>query len=141
MLKREIKYTSFDGEEAVDIVYFNLTKTELIELEVEQKDGLDVVIRRIIAADDKKALIAEFKRVILAAYGVKSDDGKRFVKNETVREEFMQTAAFDALFMELATNDEAAANFIQGILPADMNQNGSPNLPPPNLQPAETIER
>lgn len=139
MFKREIKYKDFDGVDAVAVEYFNLSKTELIEMEVEQKDGLDVAIRRIVASDDKKALIAEFKRIILAAYGQKSDDGKRFIKNDEIREGFMQTAAFDALFIELATDDKAAADFIKGIIPEDMTQDGF--LPPPNIQPAETIER
>lgn len=141
MLKREIKYKTFDGVETTEIFYFNLTKTEMIEMEVETKDGLDAKVRRIIAADDKQQLIAEFKAIILAAYGVKSDDGKRFVKSDQLREEFSQHAAFDALFIELATNDKAASDFITGVIPDDMNGDLTAKLPPPNIQPAENIER
>jgi hypothetical protein len=122
MLKREITYEDFNGEKATDTFYFNLTKTEIIELEVSYEGGLEAALKRIVATNDSKNLIAEFRRIVLLAYGVKSDDGKRFIKSNELREEFSQTAAYDALFMELATNDEAAATFIKGIIPKDMTQ-------------------
>jgi hypothetical protein len=122
MLKREITYEDFNGEKATDTFYFNLTKTEIITLEVSYEGGLEAALKRIVATNDSKNLIAEFKRIILLAYGVKSEDGKRFIKNDQLREEFSQTAAYDALFMELATNDEAAAVFIKGIIPKDMEK-------------------
>jgi hypothetical protein len=122
MLKREITYEDFNGEKATDTYYFNLTKTEIITLEVSYEGGLEAALKRIVDTKDSKNLIAEFKRIILLAYGVKSEDGKRFIKSDQLRDEFSQTAAYDALFMELATNDEAAAVFIKGIIPKDMAQ-------------------
>lgn len=117
MLKREITYEDFDGNQVTDTFYFNLNRTELIELEVGYDGGLQAALLRIIESKDNKNLISEFKKIILQSYGVKSEDGKRFIKNDKVREEFTQTAAFDALFMELATKDDAAADFIKGVLP------------------------
>lgn len=137
MLKREIKFKNFDDEDDTEIAWFHLSKTELVEMEVENEDGLEKTIRRIIEADNRKALIAEFKRVILSAYGVKSEDGKRFIKSEELRTAFSQTAAFDTLFMELATDDSAAAEFINGIVPKDMKLNGTQTLPAPVLNPIE----
>lgn len=120
MLKREITYENFDGETVTEVFYFNLTKSEMIELEVSYKDGLESVIKKIIAAEDNESLIAEFKKIILLSYGEKSEDGKRFVKSDAIREGFSQTAAYDALFMDIATNEETAAVFIKGIIPKDM---------------------
>lgn len=120
MLKKTIKYTDFNGEEQEDIEYFNLTKTELIELEVNYEGGLAGFAQRIIDTKDRKVLVEEFKRLILLAYGRKSEDGKRFVKSEAMREEFSQSAAFDALFTEFAENDDSAAVFFNGIVPKDM---------------------
>lgn len=119
MLKREITYEDFDGNKQTDTFYFNLTRSEMIELEVGYKDGLEAVLRRIIETNDRQKLIAEFKNLVLLAYGVKSEDGKRFIKSDQLREEFTQTPAYDSLFMELATNDDAAATFIKGIVPKD----------------------
>jgi hypothetical protein len=98
---------------------------------------MDDFIKRIVKTEDHQALIAEFKRIILLSYGVKSDDGKRFIKSAEMREAFSQTAAFDALFIELATNENAAANFIKGILPADVRGQveAATKLAPPNIQP------
>ncbi len=122
MLKKEITYTDFNDEKATDTVYFNITKSEAIELEVGHKEGLDDFIKNVIKTEDRQALISEFKRIILLAYGQKSPDGKRFIKTDQLREEFSQTAAFDALFIELASQDDAAATFIKGVLPKDMQE-------------------
>lgn len=120
MLKREITYEDFDGQTVTETFYFNLTKTEIVQLEVDYEGGLETTLRRIITTEDVKALMREFKRIVLLAYGVRSEDGKRFVKNDELREAFTQTAAYDALFIELATSDEAAAKFIKGIIPKDL---------------------
>ena len=80
MLKREIKYTDFDGNEVTDTFYFNITKSEIVELEVGYTGGMEGFIKNIVNAEDNKALVAEFKRIILLAYGQKSPDGKRFIK-------------------------------------------------------------
>jgi hypothetical protein len=117
MLKREVTYEDFDGNQVTDTFYFNLNRTELIEMEVGYEGGLQAALQRIIESKDNKNLIAEFKKIILQSYGMKSEDGKRFIKNDMLREDFQQTAAFDSLFMDLATNDNAAADFIKGILP------------------------
>ena len=123
MLKRDITYKDFDGEIMTESFYFNLTKTELIELEVKYKDGLEATMKRIVKAEDKEALISEFQRIILLSYGVKSEDGRRFMKSDQLREEFTQMPAYDALFVELATDDEAANTFIKGILPSEFLDN------------------
>jgi transcriptional regulator NrdR family protein len=122
MFKRDVTYEDFDGEQVTETFYFNLSKRELIELEVEYKEGLQDALQRIIKANDNKTLISEFQKIVLLAYGIKSDDGRRFIKTATVKEEFSQTAAYDSLFMELATDAEAASAFINGIIPKDIAQ-------------------
>jgi hypothetical protein len=122
MLKRDITYENFNGVKETETFYFNLTRTEIVELELSYDGGLEVSIQRIIDAQNVKALITEFKRIVLLAYGVRSEDGKRFMKSDELREAFSQTAAYDALFMELATDDNAAAIFIKGIIPSDMSK-------------------
>lgn len=120
MLKREISYENFDGEQVTETIYFNISKPEIIELEVEYEGGFGKMMERIVEAEDAKQLIHEFKRIVLLAYGKKSEDGKRFIKSDELREEFSQSAAYNELFMELATDDKAASAFIKGILPKDL---------------------
>lgn len=119
MLKREIKYTDFNDEVVIETFYFNLTKSELVDMEMKE-DGMAEYLQRIIKAEDKNAVLQEFKKWILDSYGVKSEDGKRFVKSEAMREAFAQTAAYDTLFMELVMDDNKAAEFMQGILPTGL---------------------
>ncbi len=120
MLKREISYEDYNGNQVTDIFYFNISKPELVALEVEQKQGFGAMIQGIVDAKDHKTLVIKFKEIVLLAYGQKSDDGKRFIKSDQLREEFSQTAAYNELFMELAMNDGAAVVFVKGILPRDM---------------------
>lgn len=120
MLKREIKYEDFDGNETSEIVYFNISKPELIELEVMYEQGFGRMLEQIIETKDNKELVSRFKDLVLMAYGQKSEDGKRFIKSDKLREEFSQTAAYQELFMELATDENAAVIFLKGILPKDI---------------------
>ena len=121
MLKKTIKYTDFDGEERTEDFYFNLTKAEIMEMNLTTYGGLDKMIEKIIAAKDTPKIVNLFKDLVLRSYGIKSDDGKRFIKNDKIREEFVQTEAYSELFMELATDEDAAINFVNGIVPKELS--------------------
>lgn len=129
MLKRQITYTDFNDEEVTETFYFNISKPELIELEVEYSGGFTAMINRIIETTDPGRLVAEFKRLILLAYGVKSDDGKRFIKSDELRAEFESHAAYQTLFTEMATVEGAAEKFFKGVLPADLTEERDQDKP------------
>ena len=118
MLKKTITYTDYNGLKRTEDFYFNLTKAEIMEMELSTTGGLSEMISRIVAAKDAPAIIKVFKELILKAYGQKSADGKRFVKSAALSEEFEQTEAYSILFMELATDADAAAKFVNAIVPA-----------------------
>ena len=120
MIKETITYTDYNNVERTEDYYFNRTKAEIMEMEMSTKGGLAEMIQRIVAAQDQPAIIKIFKDLIIKAYGVKSLDGKRFIKNEEVVNEFVQTEAYSQLFMKLATDADAAAKFVNGIVPADL---------------------
>lgn len=121
MIKKTITYTDYDGVERTEDFYFNLSKAEIAEMELSTAGGLDKTINRIIAEQDGARIIALFKDLVLRSYGKKSDDGRRFIKNQELRDDFSQTEAYSELFMELATDSEAAAAFVNGIVP-DMSK-------------------
>lgn len=120
MLKKTIKYVDFNGVERSEEFYFNLTKAELMEMEMSISGGLTEMINSIVNTQDAPEIIKIFKKLILDSYGVKSNDGKRFVKSKELSDEFAQTEAYSVLFMELATNADEASKFINGIMPADV---------------------
>lgn len=124
MLKKNIKYTDYNGVERSEDFYFNLSKAEIVEMELGTTGGFSDMIQRIIDTKDVPQIVKLFKDLVLKAYGVKSADGKRFIKIDDngvpLSRAFSQTEAYSVLYMELATNDEAAAKFVNGILPADM---------------------
>ena len=120
MLKKTITYEDFNGETVSEDFFFHLSKAELVELEMSHTGGLSASLERIIAAQDNKALIVEFKNLILSSYGKRSDDGRRFIKNQELRDEFESTEAYSTLFMELVTDTDAAIEFVQGVIPTDL---------------------
>lgn len=128
MLKKRIKYTDYNGEEREEDFYFNLTKAEIIELELSTTGGLKNMIEKITDSKDMPQLIALFKRLIKMSYGEKSPDGKRFIKSDDLSDAFTQTEAYSELFMELATDDTAASDFVNGILPPDLAQEAALTL-------------
>lgn len=122
MLKRTIKFTDYNDEEVEETFYFNLSKPELIELEVEYKGGIQATFKRLSETNDTQALFAMFKRIVLLSYGEKSEDGKRFVKSAAISDNFTQTPAYEILFMELTTDENAIVEFLKGVLPKDMQE-------------------
>lgn len=120
MIKKTITYTDYNGNERTEDKYFNLTKAEITKMELSIKGGLAEMIKRIVDAQDTPAIIEVFEDLIKRSYGVKTPDGKGFIKRAEDLEEFMATEAYSQLFMELATDAEAAAAFVNGVVPADM---------------------
>ena len=120
MLKETIKYTDYNGVERIEDFWFHLSKAELMEWEMGTTGGLAEMIKRLVDAQDAPAIIKIFKELVLKAYGQKSPDGKRFIKSEELATEFSQTEAYSQLFMELATDADKAAAFVNGIMPSDI---------------------
>lgn len=148
MLKRTIQFTDYDDVKKESVHYFNLSKPELVELEVEYDAGFEGMINKIIETKDRKALVAIFKNIVLMALGVQVQDGEviRFVKNDEIREKFTQTMAYNELYMELSTDADKAAEFMQAILPEDVvkaqiagqgTQRVNPDKPAPGDRPGQ----
>lgn len=124
MVKKTITYTDYNGVERTEDFYFNLTKAELMEMQLSMEGGMRAYIQRIMAAKSQLALVNLFKQILLLSYGKKSDDGRLFLKNDTIRAEFEAHPVYSQIYMELSLNEEKAAEFINGLIPADMrNQN------------------
>lgn len=129
MLKKTITYSDCNGVERTEDFYFNLNKAEIMEMEMGTTGGLAEMITRIVQAQDAPAIIRVFKDLVLKAYGEKSADGRRFRKvdddGKPLSRYFAETEAYSILFMELATDADAASKFINGIVPSDVAQQAS----------------
>ena len=133
MIKKTVNYEDFDGNKRTEDLYFNLTKFEATEFALDlpdditnevTKEGVDATnmesVSRIVQKLGGKGIIDFIRKLVLKSYGIKSEDGRRFEKSEKISTEFSQTMAFDNLMMELLTNDDEAAKFINGVIPADL---------------------
>ena len=129
MLKKNIKYVDYDGNDRAEDFYFNLTRSELMEMHLNKAEvielqlgtvgGLTKTLEKIVQEKDASRIIEYFKTIILKAYGEKSADGRRFIKSQELRDAFEQTEAYSELFMELASDAKMAAEFINGVLPKE----------------------
>ena len=117
MLKKVIKYVDFDGNEREEPFYFNLTRAECIELDLDVKGGMQQALKEISEEGNPKFILEYFKKLVLKAYGEKSDDGRRFYKSEEISASFAATEAYSELLMELATDADAASEFVNMTIP------------------------
>ena len=129
MLKKTFKFVDYNGNPRTEDHYFNLTQAEVTELELSVDGGLTAMINRVVQAQNGRQIMHTMKDIILKSYGVKSPDGRRFIKNQEVRDAFVQTEAYSQLFMELATNAQAASDFVAGIIPAKTDEEPSAETP------------
>jgi hypothetical protein len=118
MLKKTITYNDYNDNERTEDFYFNLTKAEVMEMEMSVNGGLTEMIQKIVSTKDAPTIIKIFKDLILKSYGEKSLDGKQFKKSKELSTAFSQTEAYSQLFMELATDADMAAKFINGVIPS-----------------------
>lgn len=120
MIAKTIKYTDFNGVEREEKFFFNLSEAELTEMELSTKGGLQEMINKIIESQDNPSIVKLFKDLILKSYGEKTLDGKRFrkidEKGNLLSIAFSETEAYSKLFMELATDAEKAAEFVNGVI-------------------------
>lgn len=118
MLKKEITYIDFNGVKRTEDFYFNITFTEMLNWQVQEGYGLDEEVKRISKSENMKKTIEIFEKIIDYSVGIKSEDGKRFIKNNgQVAKEFKETNAYEVLYKELATDDKKAADFINNVFP------------------------
>ena len=117
MFKYEIPYTDYNGVERKEMAYFNLSKAELMEMELSTKAGVEEMIRVLIATNDNAKVVKIFKDLILKSYGIKSEDGKRFIKSQELRDQFEQSEAYSEFFMKLLQNEDSLqTKFINGVI-------------------------
>lgn len=137
MLKKTVTYEDFNGVSQTEDVFFNLTKTELIEMAMDLPDGVsesvgndpnnideDKAVSKLMETMGNKGILKFIKDLVLKSYGIKSEDGRRFMKvdenGKALSIEFSQTMAFEAIIDEFMSNDIAAANFVNGVIPSSL---------------------
>ena len=116
MFKKEIEYEDFNGQKRKEMFYFNLSKAELMEMELSTQAGMEEMIKMLIATKDNAKIVQTFKDLILKSYGIKSEDGTRFIKRQELREAFEQSNAYSELFMEILSDTNAQVAFINGVI-------------------------
>lgn len=116
-------YTDYDGNQRTEDFRFHFNQAELMEMEMTTEGGFSARVQRIINANSQTELFQVMKTFILDAYGVKSEDGRRFKKNADLRQEFLESPVYSKIFMRLTTGKNAAeeaSKFINGVTPDDM---------------------
>lgn len=125
MLKKEITYKDLDGNDVTETFEFHLSRAEMAEMALAKEGksgGFDVWVRTMINSQDGEVLTQTFKQILLSTIGQRSEDNKRFVKNDEIRNNFLYSDAYSVLFMELMTDADKMSEFINGIVPKDMRE-------------------
>ena len=129
MITRTVNYTDFDGNQRKEKIYFNLTQFEATEIAMDMPDGIveevnegdvNTTAMHLVEKLGNKGVVEFIKNIVLKAYGVKSSDGRRFIKSPELSKEFSETPMFSSLMIELMTDDEAASKFINAVIPPEL---------------------
>lgn len=145
MLNKIVKYEDYNGVERSEELWFNLNKTELLKIAMDLPDGTlpedpanadnNLLAAQLFEKLGNKGILEFMETLILKAYGVKSEDGRRFIKTPEMAVEFSQTPAFDAIMMEFMTDQDAAAKFVNGVIPANVVEQMTDSIPGPQVVP------
>lgn len=131
MLKKSITYKDLDDNDVTEVFEFHLSRAEMAEMALSKEGkagGFDVWIRTLVEAQDGEVLTQTFKKILLSTIGKRSEDNKRFIKNDEIRDHFLQSDAYSVLFMELMTDADKMAEFINGVVPTDMREETKKNI-------------
>lgn len=116
MHKEVIIYNDLNGVQRTEDFYFDLSKPEIVKMQASAKGGYDVQLRSIAASLDGAKIMDFFENFVSKAYGVKSEDGRRFMKSDEISRSFMETPAYEVLFEKLVTDDKYAADFVNAVM-------------------------
>lgn len=134
MIRKEIKYKDWDDKDQVEVRFFHISEPEffemMVEMGIENPEDLNSLLKKIIETKDHAELLRIFKKIVLMSVGERSEDGVHFRKTDEIRENFASTNAYNVLYVELATDDEKAAEFINGIAPKQKKDQDKPVNPP-----------
>lgn len=128
MLHKKVTYTNYNGEAVNEDVYFNLTSVELVRLEAKYGQSIPDKIKEVTEANDYRGIIALFEDLLLTAYGVKSEDGRRFIKNKEATKEFEDSIAYAEIFEQVILNPEAAKELGEEIAYVSQESKNNVNL-------------
>ena len=116
MIEKVVKGKDFNGNEYEESYFFHLSKGDLMDWAAED-GGLVDTIMSISKESDPMKIIPMMKKILIRSYGVKTPDGKAFIKDPEEVKYFQYTPAFSELYIELSTDSDKAVEFIEGILP------------------------
>lgn len=122
MIKKTITYTDLNGAETTEDYYFHINKGEMMRMQLSEGMALDVKIDRLIQTRDYKEIVATIESFIDLSYGVRSENGKSFIKNPKQLELFKSSEAYSELVWSLYTDEDEMRDFIFGIFPSNLKE-------------------
>ena len=122
MIKKTITYTDLNDAENTEDYYFHINKGEMMRMQLSEGMALDVKIDRLIQTRDYKEIVATIESFIDLSYGVRSENGKSFIKNPKQLELFKSSEAYSELVWSLYTDEDEMRDFIFGIFPSNLKE-------------------
>lgn len=133
MLKQTIKYKDLNENDITEDFYFHLNKAELAKMILTHGEGIEDWLQTIIDSKDGQLIIDTFEEIVKAAYGVRSENGTRFIKDEEHWLNFFQSDAYSEFFMKLVTDAGFASTFVTGLVPSTLSEQVAKEMQDVNL--------
>lgn len=120
MYKKELTFKDYDGKQRTETLLFHLNEVELVDIEVDKgPKGMLGYLENIQKTENTAEAVRFIKDLLRKSYGIKSDDGRQFIKSDAIWDDFSQTAAYPAMFALLVQSEVELEAFITGLPPAE----------------------
>lgn len=116
----KLEYTDYNGAKRSEVYRFNLGRKELTKLNYMFKGGIEEKYKELSENEDINGIIDIVETIISMGLGQISEDGKRFVRDKTYTEEFMESAAYDELYGKLFGDADYLNDFIRSIISPEL---------------------
>lgn len=119
-----VKYEDLNGDPTSEDLYFHMSAKEWVKADGDKAEdgGYEKYINRMIDEQNAINVLRVLEDIVRRAYGVKSPDGKKFIKDVQTTEEFLESLAYDAFLDELLYTEGTSAAFIKSIIPKSMQK-------------------
>ena len=111
MFTHTVEYVDFNGNSREEKLHFHLSLPEVTRIEAEIGKSLEDHIKELTTNNRLKDLLDFLEKMLLTAYGEKTEDGKSFRKNAEIRDMFEHSQAYAEIFEQVLTNHGLARKF------------------------------
>ena len=123
MIKIPFTYKTYTDETVTDLLIFHMSMSDYRVWAKKYDNGLPGFLKRLEVTQDVNEMQDLFTDLVTYSYCELSNDGRRRLRGPAITEAFLNSAAWEAFFIDLMLNDNGekkATALFKGIFPKEL---------------------